>query len=205
MHDIVPRSDPSETLERLLDERILLLDGAMGTMIQGYGLGEADFRAKRFADHSRDLAGDNDLLNLTQPDVIREIHRAFLDVGADIIETNTFNATSISQADYGLQDLVYEINREGASLARGVVDEVAAATPGKPRFVAGVLGPTNRTASISPEVNDPSFRNVSFDELVAAYLEEAGDFDNIRGGFTNPEASPPGDPLFAVVANKAAE
>ncbi len=171
MHDIVPRSDPSETLERLLDERILLLDGAMGTMIQGYGLGEADFRAKRFADHSRDLAGDNDLLNLTQPDMIREIHRAFLDVGADIIETNTFNATSISQADYGLQDLVYEINREGASLARGVVDEVAAATPGKPRFVAGVLGPTNRTASISPEVNDPGFRNVSFDELVAAYTE----------------------------------
>ena len=140
-------------------------------MIQEYGLGEADFRAKRFADHSRDLAGDNDLLNLTQPDVIREIHRAFLDVGADIIETNTFNATSISQADYGLQDLVYEINREGASLARGVVDEVAATTPGKPRFVAGVLGPTNRTASISPEVNDPGFRNISFDELVVAYTE----------------------------------
>ena len=171
MRNTVPRSDPSETLERLLDERILLLDGAMGTMIQEHGLGEADFRGERFADHPRDLAGDNDLLTLTRPDVIREIHRAFLGAGADIVETNTFNATSISQADYGLQDLAYELNREGARLARDIADEVAAATPGKPRFVAGVVGPTNRTASISPDVNDPGFRNVSFDALAAAYAE----------------------------------
>ncbi len=171
MHDIFPRPDPSETLERLLDERILLLDGAMGTMIQEYDLGEADFRGERLADHSLDLKGDNDLLNLTRPDVIREIHRAFLNAGADIVETNTFNATSISQADYGLQDLVYEINREGTRLARDAADEATAADVGKPRFVAGVLGPTNRTASISPDVNDPGFRNVSFDELVAAYTE----------------------------------
>ena len=171
MHDIVSRPNATELLEQLLDERILVLDGAMGTMIQEYELGEVEFRGKRFVDHSHDLKGNNDLLNLTQPDVVREIHRAFLDYGADILETNTFNATAIAQADYGMQNAVYEINREGARLARDVADDVTAATPGKPRFVAGVLGPTNRTASISPEVNDPGFRNVSFDDLVVAYNE----------------------------------
>jgi len=171
MHDIVIRPNTTELLEQLLDERILVLDGAMGTMIQEYDLGEAEFRGKRFVDHSHDLKGNNDLLNLTQPDVVREIHRAFLDFGADILETNTFNATAIAQADYGMQNAVYEINREGARLARDAADDVTASTPGKPRFVAGVLGPTNRTASISPDVNDPAFRNVSFDDLVAAYNE----------------------------------
>ena len=171
MLDIVTRPNASELLEQLLDERILVLDGAMGTMIQEYDLGEAEFRGKRFVDHSHDLKGNNDLLNLTQPDVVREIHRAFLDFGADILETNTFNATAIAQADYGMQNAVYEINREGARLARDAADDVTASTPGKPRFVAGVLGPTNRTASISPDVNDPGFRNVSFDDLVAAYNE----------------------------------
>ena len=171
MHDIVARTDVTEFLQRLLDERILVLDGAMGTMIQEYELGEAEFRGRRFADHPHDLKGNNDLLNLTQPEVVREIHRGFLGVGADIIETNTFNATAISQADYAMQDVVYEINREGARIAREVADEVTASTPGKPRFVAGALGPTNRTASISPDVNDPGFRNVSFDDLVVAYSE----------------------------------
>ena len=171
MHDIVSRPNATELLEQLLDERILVLDGAMGTMIQEYELGEVEFRGKLFVDHSQDLKGNNDLLNLTQPEVVREIHRAFLDYGADILETNTFNATAIAQADYGMQNAVYEINREGARLARDVADDVTAATPGKPRFVAGVLGPTNRTASISPEVNDPGFRNVSFDDLVVAYNE----------------------------------
>ena len=171
MHDIVARPDPRALLEQLLDERILVLDGAMGTMIQDYDLAEKEFRGRQFSDHSHDLKGNNDLLNLTQPEIVREIHRAFLDAGADILETNTFNATSIAQADYGLQEAVYEINRAGARLARDVADDVTASTPGKPRFVAGVLGPTNRTASISPQVNDPGFRNVTFDDLVGAYIE----------------------------------
>ena len=154
-------------LRNLLKQRILLLDGAMGTMIQSYRLQESDFRGDRFADHGSDLKGNNDLLSLTQPDIIRDIHAAFLDAGADIIATNTFNSTAIAMADYGLQDQVYELNRTGAGLARGVADEKS--TPEKPRFVAGVLGPTNRTASISPDVNKPGFRNITFAELVEAY------------------------------------
>ena len=154
-------------LRSLLKQRILLLDGAMGTMIQSYRLQESDFRGDRFADHGCDLKGNNDLLSLTRPDIIRDIHAAFLDAGADIMATNTFNSTAIAMADYGLQDQVYELNRTGAGLARGIADEKS--TPEKPRFVAGVLGPTNRTASISPDVNKPGFRNITFAELAQAY------------------------------------
>lgn len=143
----------------------------MGTMIQRYRLSEADFRGSRFADHPTDLKGNNDLLCLTRPEVIREIHSAYLDAGADILETNTFNATSISQADYGLESVVYELNAAGARLAREAADAATARDPRKPHFVAGVLGPTNRTASISPDVNNPGFRNVTFDDLAAAYRE----------------------------------
>jgi len=160
-----------DTLRNLLTERILVLDGAMGTMIQSYRLKEEDFRGDRFADHSGQLAGNNDLLNLTRPDIIRMIHAAFLEAGADIIETNTFNSTSVALADYQLQDLAAELNRAGAVLARAMADDFSSRTPEKKRFVAGVLGPTNRTASISPDVNDPGFRNISFTELVEAYLE----------------------------------
>ena len=159
--------------ERSIEERILVLDGAMGTMIQTYSLTEADYRGARFGNHPRDLKGNNDLLTLTRPQVIREIHDAYLRAGADILETNTFNSTSISQADYGLEHVVYELNREGARLARAVADEHTARDPTRPRFVAGVLGPTSRTASISPDVNDPAFRNVTFDQLVEAYVEAA--------------------------------
>ncbi|MEE9317534.1 MAG: methionine synthase, partial [Rhodospirillales bacterium] len=156
-------------IAQLFKERILVLDGAMGTMIQDAGLEEDDFRGARFAGHPSDLKGNNDLLSITRPDLISEIHAGFLDAGADIIETNTFNSTSISQADYGLEDLVHEINFEAAKIARNAADAATAKTPEKPRFVAGALGPTNRTASISPDVNDPAFRNVTFDGLVAAY------------------------------------
>jgi len=161
--------DRSELLRSLLARRILILDGAMGTMIQRHGLQEADYRGARFANHARELKGNNDLLLLTKPGVIRAIHAEYLAAGADIVETNTFNATSISQADYGLEALAYELNVAGAKVAREAADEFS--TADKPRFVAGVLGPTSRTASISPDVNDPGFRNVSFDELVAAYLD----------------------------------
>ena len=160
-------------LEAALAQRILVLDGAMGTMIQREKLDEAAFRGLRFAMHPRDLQGNNDLLNLTRPDLIAEIHRAYLAAGADIIETNTFSGTRIAQADYGLEDCVAEINREGARLARLAADEFTAKTPDKPRFVAGALGPTNKTASISPDVNDPGFRNVSFDDLRQAFREQA--------------------------------
>ena len=161
-----------ESLMRALDERILLLDGAMGTMIQGYGLSEDDYRGDRFADWRRDLKGNNDLLSITRPDVIREIHDSFLDAGADINETNTFNAKAPSMADYGMEELVAELNATAARLARDCADRHAAKT-GVPRFVAGVLGPTNRTASISPDVNDPGFRNIKFDELVDTYADAA--------------------------------
>ncbi len=160
-------------LRQALAQRILFLDGAMGTMIQTYKLGEADYRGDRFADWGRDLKGNNDLLSLTRPEIIRAIHAAYLEAGADILETNTFNANRISMADYGMEDLAREINREGARLARAAADVMTAETPDRPRFVAGVIGPTNRTASISPDVNDPGFRNVKFDELVDAYLEAA--------------------------------
>jgi 5-methyltetrahydrofolate--homocysteine methyltransferase len=154
-----------------LNKRILILDGAMGTMIQSYQLGEQDYRGARFKDHPSDLKGNNDLLSITQPKIIGDIHRAYLEAGADILETNTFNSTSIAMADYRMEELVYELNLEGARLARAAADEYSARTPAKPRFVSGVLGPTNRTASISPDVNNPGFRNVSFDQLVESYGE----------------------------------
>ncbi len=166
--------DKTAVLTELLRRRILILDGAMGTMIQGYHLGEAEYRgapACGLQGHAHDLQGDNDLLVLTQPEVIRAIHDAYLEAGADIIETNTFNATSIAQADYQLQARVREINRAAALIARECADRWTARTPDQPRFVAGALGPTNRTASISPDVNDPGARNVTYDELVGAYRE----------------------------------
>jgi 5-methyltetrahydrofolate--homocysteine methyltransferase len=163
--------DRTAELVALLDQRILLLDGAMGTMIQNYRLDEAGYRGACLAGHDHDVKGDNDLLALTQPDVVRAIHDAYLEAGADIISTNTFNSTSIAQADYGLEGRVKELNAAAARLARECADRWTARTPQKPRFVAGALGPTNRTASISPDVNDPGARNVRFDELVAAYGE----------------------------------
>ncbi len=161
----------TESLKQQLAKRILFLDGAMGTMIQSYNLEEKDYRGERFAEWECDLKGNNDLLSLTQPDIIKAIHRAYYDVGVDIVETNTFNATSIAMADYKMASLAYEINLESVRLAKQVAEEVTALTPDKPRFVAGTLGPTNRTASMSPEVNDPGFRNISYDELVEAYTE----------------------------------
>jgi 5-methyltetrahydrofolate--homocysteine methyltransferase len=158
-------------LEKLLGERIVLLDGAMGTMIQCARLAEEDYRGTRFRDWQRELRGNNDLLSLTQPRLVREIHVQYLEAGADIIETNTFNSTAVALADYGMQDLAREFNRAAADLARDAVRQAESRNPERPRFVAGVLGPTNKTASISPDVNDPGFRGVSFDELVAAYGE----------------------------------
>ncbi|MCB1510703.1 MAG: homocysteine S-methyltransferase family protein [Hyphomicrobiaceae bacterium] len=161
-------------------QRILLLDGAMGTMIQRYKLSEEDYRGARFADWQQDVKGNNDLLSLTQPEIIGDIHRAYLEAGSDIIETNTFNAQRISMADYGMEELSREINVQSARLAREAADEWTAKTPDRPRFVAGAVGPTNRTASISPDVNDPGFRNVSYDQLVSAYGEQVDGL--IEGG-----------------------
>ena len=158
-------------LPQIMAQRIAIIDGAMGTMIQRYKLGEADYRGERFNDHPKDLKGNNDLLVLTRPDVIREIHAGYLKAGADIIETNTFGATSVAQEDYGLEAYAREMNVAAARIAKEVADELS--TPGKPRFVAGALGPTPRTASISPDVNDPGARNVDFDTLRAAYYEQA--------------------------------
>ncbi|HAS50988.1 MAG TPA: methionine synthase, partial [Gammaproteobacteria bacterium] len=163
--------DRTAELSELLARSILILDGAMGTMIQSYRLQEADYRGERFHDWPSDLKGNNDLLTLTQPAIIREIHAEYLAAGADILETNTFNSTSISMHDYGMERLVPELNREAARLAREVANQYS--TPDRPRFVAGILGPTSRTASLSPDVNNPGFRNVYFDELVAAYTEAA--------------------------------
>lgn len=160
-----------EQFKQLLAKRILILDGAMGTMIQQHRLDEAAYRGTEFADWPCDVKGNNDLLVLTQPELIADIHRQYLLAGADIVETNSFNATSIAMADYQMQQLSARINHEAAAIARKVCDEITALQPDKPRLVAGVLGPTNRTASISPDVNDPGFRNVSFDELVEAYVE----------------------------------
>ncbi len=171
MHDL-PESSIFDTLRTLARERILILDGAMGTMIQRHNLTEDDYRGKRFAGWDGELKGNNDLLTLTRPEIIRGIHEAYLEAGADIIETNTFNANAISLSDYGMESLVAELNRAGARLAREAAD-AAAARDGRPRFVAGVLGPTSRTASISPDVNDPGYRNVHFDELADTYLEAA--------------------------------
>ncbi|OPZ09736.1 MAG: Methionine synthase [candidate division BRC1 bacterium ADurb.BinA292] len=166
-----PQSHP---IGEHLARRILILDGAMGTMIQGFGLAEADFRNDpRLTDLPRDLKGNNELLCLTRPDVIEKIHADFLDAGADIIETNTFNANAVSQADYGTVHLVREINLAAARLARAAADRQSAATPDRPRFVAGAIGPTNRTASMSPDVNDPGYRAITFDDLVEAYAEQA--------------------------------
>lgn len=161
-----------QRLADLLRQRILILDGGMGTMVQQFKLGEADYRGHLCRDHACDLKGNNDLLVLTKPEVIREIHNDYLAAGADIIETNTFNGTSIAMADYQLEHMVRVMNRDAAKLARECCAEWTKKTPDKPRFVAGALGPTNRTASISPDVNDASKRNVSFDELVAAYTEQ---------------------------------
>ncbi len=172
------RTKRLDWLKRAVRERILILDGAWGVMIQNYGLKEADFRGPRFKEHRRDLKGNNDLLVLTQPQIVREIGRAYLEAGADIIETNTFNSTAIAQADYGLESVVSELNETAARLAREVCDKLS--TENRPRFVAGVLGPTNRTASISPDVNDPGYRNVHYDELRAAYADAARAL--IKGG-----------------------
>ena len=155
-------------IEKQLQDHILVLDGAMGTMIQRYPLEEADFRGERFASHASSLKGNNDILNITRPDIIFEIHKEYLAAGADIIETNTFSGTTIAQADYQLEDAVYDINFQGAKLARNAADLFT----DKPRFVAGSIGPTNRTASISPDVNNPGYRAVNFDELKTAYKEQ---------------------------------
>ena len=166
------REERIAALKREAKQRILILDGAMGTMIQRYKLDEAGYRGARFKDHKHDVKGDNDLLVLSQPKVISEIHNAYLEAGADIIETNTFNSQAISQADYGLEDIAEEMNVAAAKLAREAADAWTKKTPAKPRFVAGAIGPTNRTASISPDVNNPGFRNVSFDALVEAYATQ---------------------------------
>jgi len=167
------RQSRIEALKRAAAERILILDGAMGTMIQRHRLGEADYRGERFAGWPRDLKGNNDLLVLTQPEIIRDIHEAYFEAGADIAETNTFNAQAISLADYGMESLAYEMNLAAAKLARQAADLWTARTPERPRFVAGAIGPTNRTASLSPDVNNPGFRNVTFEALVDAYSEQA--------------------------------
>ncbi len=161
-----------KTIKEILAERILIMDGAMGTMVQAYLLEESDFRGERFLDHSFDLKGNNDILNLTKPEIVADIHQAYLEAGADIIETNTFNANKISQKDYGMEDLVYAINLEAARIARNTVDKFIKEHPGNTRFVAGALGPTNRTASLSPNINNPGERNITFDDLVSAYSEQ---------------------------------
>lgn len=161
-----------EHITDILKKRILILDGAMGTMIQRYPLEEEDFRKGWFEDHPHPLKGNNDLLSLTRPDIIAQIHREYLEAGADIIETNTFSGTTVAQADYHLEKYVYDINFHSAKIAKAVCEEFTALNPDKPRFVAGSIGPTNRTASISPDVNDPGFRGITFDELVVAYTEQ---------------------------------
>lgn len=162
----------THNIEEIIKNRILVLDGAMGTMIQRYTLTEEDFRKGWFENHSSPLKGNNDLLSLTRPDIIKQIHREYLEAGADIIETNTFSGTTIAQADYHLEHAVYDINYHSAKIAKEVADEFTALNPDKPRFVAGSIGPTNRTASISPDVNDPGYRAITFDELVVAYSEQ---------------------------------
>lgn len=160
-------------IEDILKERILIIDGAMGTMIQRHTLEEADFRGEKFKNHTHPLKGNNDILSITRPDIIKDIHRQYLEAGADILETNTFSGTSIAQADYHLEPFVFELNYESARIAREVADEFTKKEPHKPRFVAGAMGPTNKTASLSPEVNNPGFRAVTFDQLAAAFKEQA--------------------------------
>lgn len=157
----------------ILKKRILVLDGAMGTMIQRHKLGEEDFRNEKLKNHHKSLKGNNDLLSLTRPDIIKDIHREYFRAGADIAETNTFSGTTIAQADYDLQDIVYELNYQSALIAKEAANEFTASEPHKPRFVAGSMGPTNRTASISPDVNDPGFRAVTFEDLRIAYKQQA--------------------------------
>ena len=166
----LPSYTRAQALPEILRQRIVILDGAMGTMVQRFKLSEAQYRGERFADFPRDVKGNNELLSLTQPDVIRKIHEGYLAAGADLIETNTFGATSVAQEDYGMADLAYEMNLESAKLARAACDKYS--TPDKPRFVAGALGPTPKTASISPDVNDPGARNVDFETLRASYYEQ---------------------------------
>ena len=160
-------------LYKALDERILVLDGAMGTMLQRYKFTEEDYRGERFKDWEHSLKGNNDLLSLTQPKAIEEVHRKYLEAGADIIETNTFSGTTIAMADYHMEKLVYELNYESAKIARKVCDEFTSKNPAKPRFVAGSIGPTNRTASLSPDVNDPGFRAITFNQLRIAYKQQS--------------------------------
>jgi 5-methyltetrahydrofolate--homocysteine methyltransferase len=174
------RAQRLAALPDLLKQRVLVIDGAMGTMIQRYQLDEAGYRGTRFNDWPQDVKGNNDLLNLSQPDIVQEIHTLYLAAGADILETNTFSSTRIAMADYGMESLSHELNVEGARLARAAADEAEKADPSRPRFVAGALGPTNRTASISPVVTDPGFRNVDFDELRQAYREQTHGL--IQGG-----------------------
>ena len=161
-----------KSLYDVIKERILVLDGAMGTMIQAYNLKEEDFRGERFKNYPTPLKGNNDLLSITQPKIISEIHKKYLDSGADILETNTFSSNSISMADYNMEDLVYELNFESAKIAKKLTDEYNIKNPSKPRFVAGSIGPTNKTASMSPDVSDPGFRAITFDELVISYTEQ---------------------------------
>ncbi len=163
----------SDILYQNLQQRILVLDGAMGTMLQRYQFTEEDYRGERFKNWESPLKGNNDLLSLTQPHAIEAVHRKYLEAGADIIETNTFSATTIAMADYHMEDLVYELNYESAKIARKVCNEFTAITPEKPRFVAGSIGPTNKTASLSPDVNDPGYRAITFDELRIAYKQQA--------------------------------
>ena len=172
MSSPMTRADRIKALHAAAKERILVIDGAMGTMIQREKLDEAAYRGARFAKWDHDVKGNNDLLVLTQPDIIEAIHIKYLEAGADIIETNTFNAQRISMADYHMEELSYEINLEAARIARRAADKMEAREPGRPRFVAGAVGPTNRTASISPDVNNPGYRNTSFDELASAYGEQ---------------------------------
>ena len=160
-------------IEEILNKRILVLDGAMGTMLQAYKYEEEDFRGERFKDWSIPLKGNNDLLSLTQPEAIATIHRKYFEAGADIVETNTFSSTTIAMEDYGMEELVYELNYESAKIAKKVAEEFTQKEPHKPRFVIGTMGPTNKTASMSPDVNDPSFRAISFEELRVAYKQQA--------------------------------
>jgi 5-methyltetrahydrofolate--homocysteine methyltransferase len=168
----VPPSGVRGTIQEAIKKNILVLDGAMGTMLQRYNFSEEDFRGERFKDFPHSLKGNNDLLSLTQPQAIRAVHAAYFEAGADIVETNTFSGTTIGMADYHLEDIVYELNYESARIAREVADEFTAKNPDKPRFVAGSIGPTNRTASMSPDVNDPGYRAVTFDDLRIAYKQQ---------------------------------
>ncbi len=162
-----------KNIREIIKERILVLDGAMGTMIQRHSLEEEDFRGKRFENHKKPLKGNNDLLSITMPEIIKDIHRQYYNAGADLVETNTFSATSIAMEDYGLEDIVYEMNFKSAKIAKDVANEFLETEPEKPRFVIGTMGPTNRTASLSPDVNNPGFRAVTFNDLKVAYREQA--------------------------------